>query len=223
MASSPVDIANLALGHVNGGFITNLNSSSPEGSRIRVFYDTARKVELEAFNWSFARKHTQLSETEGYVQGDIDGWLYSFDLPEDFLVARVIPQGNAAQFNAVPFFDADRRFDGVRVPRRKDAEPYTIIGTKLYANGSEGVEEVDGNTVLNLIYTFDNISVPDYTSNFVMALSHRLASYIAADPGVKEMQTLLADRHRLLAQGTDGNTGFSPRPEPDAVWVSARN
>ncbi len=220
MASSPVDIANLALGHVDGGFITNLNSSSPGASRIRVYYDTARKVELEAFNWSFARKVAELEASDD--DDAVDGFQYAFSLPPDFLVARGLANASATAFGAVPFFNADGDFSGIQATATKNKPPYAIYGD-LIMTGVAGTEENDeGDTVINLIYTFDNTAVADYTSNFVMALSHRLASYIAADPGAKEMQTLLADRHRLLAQGTDGNTGFSPRPEPDATWIAVR-
>ena len=197
--TTKLDITNISLGHLGANFVRSFDSTrSPEASFIRQYYDIAKSAELETFDWSFARKFAAMEEAEDPP----GGWLYIYDMPSDCLIAReVLPPG------AMP----------TSRDRSRNPAPYQVVaGRKVATNTPDAT----------LRYTANDIDEEFFPTNFIMAFSHRLAGYVAqartGDPKIVETQNLMAERHRMLAQGTDGNAGDSPAPEPWAEWTRAR-
>jgi hypothetical protein len=80
MASSKVEICNMALSSIGSKQITLLDNSSVEGRHCLARYATTLESILEVFEWSFAKKIKKLAETLPKPDG-----FYSarFELPSD--------------------------------------------------------------------------------------------------------------------------------------------
>ena len=196
------DIANMALGFVGGGHITNLDDDdSSDAELVRLYFDVSRKAELEIYDWSFARKFQALPIAS---INPADMWLYAYVMPSDCLAARAIKRTTSASVG----------------PKRI---PYEVISS--FDGGQTLVVTNQPNAVLR--YTFDQRNIIAYTTNFKLALSHRLAAYIGYSRTkkntVRETQLIMAAQARLEAQGSDGNAGGEDPPEQLAVWTLDRD
>lgn len=88
MASTPVDICNLALGRVRGGSIDELTENSPSALECNRLYADRRDTLLTLYSWRFAKTTKALS----LKVDEPDEWLYMFDYPNDCLrVHYIIP------------------------------------------------------------------------------------------------------------------------------------
>lgn len=153
MASSSTEICNLALSHLgNGKTISNIDTErSAEALACRAFYETARDVTLRDANWPFATAFRAL----GLIETDpTTEWTYSYRYPTDCLKLR-------------------RFLSGIRNDNRQSRTPYRI------ARDDAGRIILTDLVDANVEYTFKETSVIRFPSDFVMALSFRLAAYIA--------------------------------------------
>ena len=82
MASSPVEICNLALSWLAGNRILSLDDDSEEGRHCKANYDPSRRAVLEGREWTFAVKRIQLP---ALVEAPLFGWTHKFLLPSDCL------------------------------------------------------------------------------------------------------------------------------------------
>lgn len=91
MATTEVDICNLALGRVRASKIDDLTESSPSANECRALYANRRDALLTGYAWRFARATRTLSlrvETP-------DEWQFSYDYPNDCLRVHYILPPNA--------------------------------------------------------------------------------------------------------------------------------
>jgi hypothetical protein len=150
--SSVVEICNLAISHLGTGKeIANLQENSSEANACRRFFDTSLEQTLRGYAWPFANKFSPLNLVE---EDPTDEWAYSYLYPVDCLQAIRIVSGN-------------------RNESRQDRIDYKIInspaGLLIFTDQENAILEYT-------IYVKDpNL----YPSDFKMALSFRLASYIA--------------------------------------------
>ena len=195
------DIANLALGHVGQGSISSLEvDKSSIADLLRRYFELTRQIELETYDWSFARRVQALATA---IDGPIGSWLFSYVMPADVLAVRGLQQGDT-------------------VPDPDSPIPYELVASKDGRNVFLHTDQPDA----VLRYTFDQANIAVFTTNFIMAWSHRLASYIAyvtsKKVNIRDAQLGLAEVHRQLAQGLDGNASSKPKPELSAEWHRAR-
>ena len=81
MASTSVDICNLALGRVRASKISDLTEGSPSSVECSALYDTTRDHLLTMYPWRFAKVTRALSlKSETPAE-----WLYMFDYPNNCL------------------------------------------------------------------------------------------------------------------------------------------
>lgn len=153
MASSKTEVCNLAISHLGiSKEIANVETErSAEAGACRRFYDTARDVTLRDFVWPFATKIQAL----GLVEEDPNTeWSYSYRYPTDCLKFR-------------------RILSGIRNDTRQSRVPYRIArdssGLLIFTDAPSAVAE----------YTIQEETVTRFPDDFVMALSFRLAAYIA--------------------------------------------
>lgn len=151
--ANKTEICNMAISHLgNSSEIANVDTeSSQEASACRRFYETAKNATLTDVDWPFATAYFTLNLIE---ETPDDEWNYSYRYPVGCLSVRRILSGT--------------RNDSV-----KSREPYKILkdasGKLIYADKENAKIE----------YTED-ISDPEFFSaEFALALSFRLASYIA--------------------------------------------
>jgi len=156
--ASETEICNMALSHLGvSKEIANLETErSAEASACRRFYDMTRDEVLRGFPWPFATKFAALglvSDSDDDDHGN-DEWDYAYRYPTDCLKMRRIKSGtrNDSRSSRVPYIIA------------KDDE-----GKLIYTDQEDAEAEY---TVL-----VDDPGL--YPPDFVMALSLRLAAYIA--------------------------------------------
>jgi hypothetical protein len=151
--ASKTEIANLAISHLGKGKeIANIETEkSEEAAACRRFYETAKEATLSDHDWSFASKRATLNLI---ASNPNDEWDYSYRYPVDCLSVRRI-------IGAMRF---DTEASEVKYKIEKDD-----TGLLIFSDQANAVIE----------YT-ENISDPQFFSaEFTLALSFRLASYIA--------------------------------------------
>lgn len=152
MASSEVQICNMALGHVGISiFIDSLSEQSQQATVCNLFYEPCRDMALADFDWNFARRRVALAD----LGTPPTNWLYRYALPADCLAVRYL---------VVP---------GSREPRANQRIPYEIAEEGevrvLYTDQEEA----------ELVYT-RRVENPNlFSAQFVKALAQLLASEIA--------------------------------------------
>ena len=151
--STPTEIANLCLSHLGvGKEIANIETeNSQEANACRRFYEISRTATLRDFPWPFATKQITLALIEADPTTE---WAYSYRYPTDCIKLSRIPSGirNDSRQTRVPF----------RVSR-------DISGRVIYTDEASAKME----------YIYDEKDSERFTPDFVLALSLRLAAYIA--------------------------------------------
>jgi hypothetical protein len=151
--SSETEISNMAISHLGvGKEIADLDTeTSAEAKACRRFYDIARDTVLRDFQWPFATKIASL----GLVESDPNTeWDYSYRYPSDCITLR-------------------RILSGVRQDTLDSKVPYKI------AQDSSGRLIFSDEENASVEYTVKVTDPAKYTPDFTLALSYRLAVYIA--------------------------------------------
>jgi hypothetical protein len=154
--SSKTEICNFALSHIGvGKDISNIDTESSEEARTcRRFYDLARDATLRDFPWPFATKVVSLSLLETFTGSNNEEYTYSYRYPSDCLDVRKIKST----------IRNDTRQSRVPLKILKDA------AARIIYTDSEDAQ---------LVYT-ERVKDPSfYPPDFQLALSFRLATYIA--------------------------------------------
>lgn len=150
--ASAVEIANLALSHLGTGKeISSFTENSSEANACRRYYETALEQTLRGTNWPFATRYQTLNLIE---ENPNEEWLYSYRYPVDCLQAVRIVSGNKNE-------------------SRQDRIPYKVLSQP------EGLVLFTDQVNAILEYTVNITDVNLFPSDFKMALSFRLAHYIA--------------------------------------------
>ena len=156
MSSSETEIANLALSHLGGSKeIANIETEKSEAAAAcRRFFDTSRDEMLRDFAWPFATSFSTLGLVEEDPDENDKEWKYSYRYPSDCISLR-------------------RILSGSRNDHRQGRVPYKIgqdsSGLLIYTDKEDAIVE----------YTKRETDVSRFPTDFVMALSFRLAAYIA--------------------------------------------
>jgi hypothetical protein len=151
--ASEIAICNMALSHLGvAKEIANLETeNSQEASACRRFFAQARDNTLRDYPWPFATKITTLALVEADPNEE---WGYSYRAPTDFL--RI-----------------NRILSGVRNDSARTRVPYRIVrdesGLLIYTDKEDAEIE----------YVMRETDPSRYPGDFTMALSLRLAAYIA--------------------------------------------
>lgn len=199
--ASETEICNMALSHLGvGKEIANLDTeASQEASACRRFYDLARDATLRGFNWPFANVTTTLALVETDPN---DEWAYSYRYPSDCL--KLI-----------------KLLSGTRNDTRASRVPYKIAQDN---SGKIILTDIEDAQVEYLLLEDDPSMYP---SDFLIALSYRLAAFIAprvtgGDPfklGDRAMQ--MFDLEMSTARATAINEQ-QEEVEPDSPYLAAR-
>lgn len=200
MATS-TDIANLALSHLGQGVqIADLDTeNSPEAKACRQFYTQARQQTLRDFEWPVATKIAAL----GLVTEDPnDEWAYSYEYPSDCLEMR-------------------RILSGTRNDSRQSKIPYRVVygtaGAEIYTDRYQAEAE----------YTVDVTETGRLPGDLIMAMSFRLASYIAprvtkGDPFKLSLKCLQMYQLEITKAQANAIKDEQPEQVPDAETIRGR-
>lgn len=209
--ATDVDIANMALTHIGSRMnIESLTEQSKEADHINLWFDTARKSTLEAYDWSCARKRQALSEhSQAAPEGE---WQYRYQYPSDCLRARSIANATIVNQSIVR---------GVPIQLvQPDAIPFEIETI-----GEEKTILTDMEDAV-LIYTFDQTAYEIYPAMLVRAFSYDLASMVAigltGKVALKEKMEQTWWQYINLAAATNANERVE-RAERDSAWIRGRS
>ena len=148
---SEVDICNLALNHIAQNTITSLNEASNPARKCKLYFPVAKDAVLRAHDWNFATKIELLALI---ADETIPGWDYLYARPANCLYIRKI-YNEANIGNALP-------------------TQYKEIKT---TNGSRAIACDIDQAYIEFTQTVTDPN--DFDSNFVEALSFKLAAMIA--------------------------------------------
>lgn len=194
---SSVAIANMALSHIGAkNSIESFDEKSAEAKQCKVWYAYSIQQALESYDWSFARRRTDLALS---TQAAPPEWLYRYQYPADCAKARLIYNPCGLQADAIPF---DIEID--------DNDTRTILTNMNLAQ---------------LVYTKSLTTTGSFTTFFVELASRGLAQHIAfkltgsmkiADAQAQVYQNLLRS-----APAQDANEHVDEPPR-EAEWIRAR-
>jgi len=199
--ASKTDVCNMALSHLGiSKEIANVDTErSQEANACRRFYDTARQAVLKDYSWPFTSKFFALNLIE---ENPNDEWVYSYRYPNDCLYVRRILSG----------FREDTEATKIVYKIAQDDTGFLIYTDKENA-------EIE--------YTVDFENEDLFPSDFILALSFRLAAYIApritaGDPfklGDKAYQAYMLEVSRASANAFNEDKNTTPR---DTESIAAR-
>lgn len=199
--SSKMDIWNTALSHLGiSKEVASVDESSAEAKACRRFYDTTIKAVLKDYSWPFASKIATLNLITANPN---DEWAYSYRYPSDCLFFRRILSGNRN----------DTELTKIVYAISQDASGLVIYTDAVTAQGE---------------YTVNITDESYFASDFVLAVSYRLAYYMAArltagDPfklGPAAMQNYMIELSRAKANSFNEDQSVTLQ---DTESIAARN
>jgi hypothetical protein len=200
-AYSKTQIANQAISHIGiGKEIANVDTeNSQEATACRRFFDIAREATLRDAPWPFAAKRATLALVE---EDPNDEWGFKYRYPTDCLFFKRILSGDR---NDTP---------DSRVAYKIE---YEADGQVIYCDEEDAECE----------YTVDVSDTSRFPSDFVIALSLRLALYIAprltaGDPYGLRSQAAQMYRIEISRANASAFNEEQPDETPDAELIRER-
>lgn len=218
-------IANLAISQCGlSKPIADLDTDhSIEAQMCLTWMDTARRIVLKKIPWSFATKQVNPALVTTYPTNE---WMYAYQYPQDALkLIRFMSWrlNNDTRQSRVPY----RVMQPTPVALNASTDPPTsytsTTGLWLFTNwpGSNiGIPTV-------IEYVFDNQDVSQWTDDFCLALSLKLAELIIStlttgDPTQKK-QAIIQNYADAISNASLENLNEEQRPqEPQAEFIRAR-
>lgn len=215
MMSSEVEICNLALSNIRAGSINSLNEQSLQAQICKLKYPFMRDRCLRDGSWQFNRKITALA----LLDTDIYNWVYAYQYPSDCLIIhRLI--GSQEQANSAGV--SPRTLDSQLIPigNLRQQIPYEVFNfndKKVIGCNSSGIR---------IDYAAKTENTNLYSDDFILALSHLLASEIAIPIiGAEAGRTLRSDSLQIYtsylnaAMAHDMNDRYLDSNESDFISV----
>lgn len=202
---SETEIANFALAHLKQGLtIASLSENSAEARACDAFFDAARDEILREFDWPFATKIDTADLTSDADEAYNSEWYYSYRYPSDCLKLRRILSGN-------------------RNETRQSAIAFRII------RDDDGLLILTDQEDAEIEYTMQNDTMAQWPIDACMALSYRLAMYIAPriiteGGSAGQMAEIMSQMYRMSvnkARGTAGNEE-TPDEQPESEFTRGR-
>jgi hypothetical protein len=215
MASSEVEIANLALSHAGaGGPIASLSESSNEARECLLHYAACRDTVLRSHQWNFALRQVDLADTGTTV----DGWAYVYQYPSDCLTLHAVRAGG---------------YDANAIIWSTETLPASLGTAVLYPPVPYSVGVTSDGTARTILtdaylavatYTAAVTGVPAFDPLFTDALSFLLAARVT--PRLTGKRDVIADCYKLYqttlnaAMTRDANEA-APAAVPQPDWIRA--
>lgn len=217
MASSVVEICNLALSHAGaGGPIASLGEGSNEARECLLHYGPCRDTLLRAHAWGFAQRQAALADTGTTV----DGWAYAYQYPADALAIHHVRAGG---------------YDASRMVWADETLPASLGATVLYPPVPFSIGATSDGTGRTILTDADQ-AVATYTAALTVVglfdplFSDALAFLLASR--VIPRLTGKADGQRACYQLYQATLSAAmardareaaPQAAPEPDWMRARN
>lgn len=210
MATSDVQICNLALGMIGAGRISALNDGSAEARACNAIYSSLRDEVLERHPWTFAVKRATLSQDATAPDW---GYEYRYALPADSL--RVLKVN-----------DDDVPFPAATLTQESAGEAITVRAPAAKTWEIEDTYLLTSETEIEIRYIAKVTDPTKFSPNFVKALSYRmaqdLAMQLAKNLNLSDRYEKKFDQVLEIAAGTNARTD-NPDQVVESGYVTARN
>ena len=167
--SSIIEIYNLALGNIRAGYVNSLSESSAQVQQCNLRYPILRDRMLKE-HWGFNNKIQALA----VLTDDIYTWAYAYQYPTDCLkIDRLV-----GEYESLANADADvlsRLVENQLLPTTQTMPPIPYEVFNIDGNKVIGANEAN----VRAKYAVKITDTTKFSDDFVMALSHLLASEIA--------------------------------------------
>lgn len=198
--ASKVQIAKLALQHIGDRYdIADLSENTPEAEQVNLIFDDVRDMMLRAYPWKFATKYIAPAALAGGPP-DTYNWDYAFTYPPDAL--KILNVVNPLGRSKTPVdFELAVDEDDIKVIMCNEEEPLIRY-----------IQRISDTTKFDPLFT--------------MALSYRLAQYLAIP--ITGDRTLMSDMRTLAneelgrAATENNNEGIEANQTRDPDWITAR-
>lgn len=199
--ASKVEICNLALSHLGvSKEISSITEKSQEAHACNRFYDTCLSATLRDYTWHFATKFSELALV---TENPTNEWQFAYRYPTDCLKVRKVLSGTRIET------------EGTRVPF---IESQDSSGLLIFTDQQDAIIE----------YTFQADDPVRYPPDFILALSFRLAFYIAprvtsGDQFRLGDRAMSAYRNEIMVARLGSASESQKDIEPDSYFVRARS
>lgn len=201
MASSVIDICNLALGVIGNNRLTALTERSAEATECARFYDQSLDEALEAFDWPFARAFARGVSPSGVEH--LPGYAYAYAVPSGCIAVRGIARSMVSE----PSID------------------YTISTVDIPDGAVRVLHTNQAGAII--VYTRRETNVSWFSPLFVAAVAAKLAQYMAMPLTKSETKRDRAKKlyeetieQAAVSVGNQGRLGLGADVLPD--WLKAR-
>lgn len=215
--SSEVEICNLALSNIRAGSINSLDEGSLQAQVCKLKYPILRDRCLREITWTFNRKIKPLA----LVTDEIFNWAYAYKYPVDCLkIHRLIGTYEEIPLGAVDVVSKRRDVDLITPSDVRQQIPYEVfnINDKKILGSNQPDLRIDYAATV----TDPNL----FTDDFILALSHLLASEIAIPiaggeigRGLRSDSFNIYEAYLSSAITADQNDQFFEPPESEFVTV----
>ena len=231
MASSQLDVCNLALSRLGQGGIASLDEQSTEAENCLRFWDVDRRATLRDYPWNFAQSSptplTLLWDRNRPLFCPAPSWVpldfvFTYQLPTDCLRALELYDGNLhLSYNQNGTTGVGYPADDIHM--LADAEQ--TLTELMFFQVRRGRRLVTNLYKAYLKYTMDITNAGEFDDQFVEMLSYRLAIDLAlpvtANPAYANTMTQLY-RASLLAARTSDARERKDKPKIGKAFLQSR-
>jgi hypothetical protein len=217
MASSEVEIANLALSHAGaGGPIASLAEASVEARECLLHYASCRDLLLRSHPWNFAQRQAALA----LLTTTVEGWAYEYQWPADCLQIHHVRAGG---------------YDSSAIIWANETMPASLGTTVLYPPLPFDIgvtTDGTGRTILTDAYqayasytagvSIVTLFDPLFSDALAYLLASRIVQRLTGNRSAKSDCTQMYQATLQAAMVRDANEARPTTiPEPD--WILARS
>jgi hypothetical protein len=195
-------ICNMALGHCGTGSAPIEDpdtDKSAEARNCRTWYEHARKMCLQSYDWKFARTRATLTP---HATDPATNWAYRYAMPANVIALRGIPDPRGEDFPRQPF-----KVEIVISGSNRERTILTNAG--------------DAEMIYTLDITEADLFSPWFTHAFSLLLGHFIARPTTGRRDIKNDLWQLYSNAIRVAPAHDANEE-AELPEKDASWIRDR-
>lgn len=226
VAETKTNVANLALSHcgVSKPMANILTEKSLEAQLCRQFFDIARQDVLREFPWFFAKKQVNPALVASQPTPE---YLYAYEYPSDALrIIRFMSWrlSNDTRQSRVDYTVMQPVASTLSTLSPQPSAYSQSSGLWIYTNWP-GLN-VSLPTIIE--YVFDNQNVSQWTPDFIMAMSYRLASFLVmtltSGDTQNYLQTIMTRYEKTIDKAKADGLNEEQRPEePQSEFIRARD
>lgn len=222
--ASEVELCNLALSHIRGASINNLNEASVQAQNCKLKYPLLRDSLLSNAPWQFAHKVTTLALT----QIESFNWAFTYQYPSDALrINRLVLNIQEIEQGGSPA--VSRLFDPQLRELPNQQVKYEIRLAPEVNDPTKSVKVITANEKELRVDYRARVTDPNlFDSEFYMCLSHLLASELAVPVvGGKLGREFRSDEVALyqgyLNSAIESDLNEQYHPQQESEFVTVRN